>query len=643
MGYLIVVPIAAAIAVYYNRKIDETLPVAILGTSLVAYLCGIVGDLKCVFFVVLSISLFSVLYVVCNFVKQRRNNHFISVGIVIYLLLGIFYFFVTKNMLVQAQDDLHVFGRYVADFCNVGDINRYNYAPGLMMWEYVIEIFGRSFSEGKLFFAVIMLHTALMIAIFANDRTFSIKKTVFLILTIVVVPILNNRSQGFITLQGDFIIGVISAYSLSSFNKLLFTKEKYYKMAVCISLAFLTLTKNTGMVLAFLIIFMILGMEIKEGIPSFRCFISLFSIKCAIVVVASQLSWSVFCRLNKSVEKFGNVYRYILGGKAFLVILPISIVVMLIMIQIIKQKNLAAYLGCIATFGGAIYAFAVVILNNDIRINTIINYIKVIFATYAPDRYFGFGYRFLIPYIMVFIICIFLWEVIFLNIKEELSDDNDLILLLNDCFIIYSSIVFFVNAYGRPASQAGRAKECERYLYSYIVFIVVYYLYLYFKLSVYNVKLIELILSFVLASLILSSNIVGFTSANKYNGPENIFGALNEIEIQEDDVFYYVDQLSLQQFSRFYYCISPADMKNFDDRRDLKTNDMFEESDDQMRYITIEEWKKQLNDCTYVYVASVDDSFEQRYGSLFEGTINNGRLYKVLIQDEDIRLVEIAE
>ena len=57
--------------------------------------------------------------------------------------------------------------------------------------------------------------------------------------------------------------------------------------------------------------------------------------------------------------------------------------------------------------------------------------------------------------------------------------------------------------------------------------------------------------------------------------------------------------------------------------------------------LSVEDWKKQLMDYEYVVIYSVNDTFIQRYNSLFEDrtTIQPNSIYKVDNNESDLKLI----
>ena len=52
-------------------------------------------------------------------------------------------------------------------------------------------------------------------------------------------------------------------------------------------------------------------------------------------------------------------------------------------------------------------------------------------------------------------------------------------------------------------------------------------------------------------------------------------------------------------------------------------------NDETDRYMTLEEWEDVLSSCTYVYVGSTNDKFEEMYGAFFDDEIVDGRIYHI--------------
>ena len=163
MAFLVCLPIAGAIAVFFDKKIEEGIPVAMFFATFITYLLGLFGVLEFSPFVVGIFGLCGLVFSFWGCIKKKSIHNFLTFGSVMYVLFGIYYALASKGRMVAEQDDLQVYAKYVADFYHVGKIYRFDYIPGMMMWEYLSERFWRVFSDSVLFWSIAMLCVGMLL------------------------------------------------------------------------------------------------------------------------------------------------------------------------------------------------------------------------------------------------------------------------------------------------------------------------------------------------------------------------------------------------------------------------------------------------------------------------------------------------
>ncbi len=646
MAFLVCLPIAGAIATFFDKKIEEAIPVAMFIATFVTYICGISGFLTISPIVVGAIAVGALGYCLAKVIKKHSVKNIFSIGGVSYVVFGIYYAFVTRGRMVAEQDDLQVYGKYVADFYHMGKIIRFDYMPGMMMWEYLSERFWRVFSDGILFLAVAMICVGMLLAIFSIRERRHWCYYLFVGLFIVLLPLSSNIREFYFVLQNDFVMGVVMAYIVCMYLKARKYKDTFYECAVLFGLAFLTLTKATGLIISAIILLIIIGMDVvaDEKRLSFESMV--FVIKGAISIMIARLSWLFFAKSSGSAEKYSH-FAVLLWGyirpKWYLMVGTVVLIAfgVLVFKWIADNQKFALYVGFLIA-GSAILGFYACFRNTaDIRKDAIVNFLNVIFSTYAPSRSFGFGYRFYVPYAMLFVILIFVWKIVS-TVGTDMNADiighsNKLLILVNVGFVLFAVSVFFSSVYTRNPSQVARAKECERYLYAYVTAYLIIYVYQIASTNVQNYNLHRVVIFFASVMLLLLANTSGvvtkiFASDNYYN-----FDGLNYVDINENDVFFYVDQKGELDYSRFNYRISPATMINYY-FSDMMVDGFWLGNDEADRYMTSEEWNEILRSCSYVYVAATNGNFEEMYGDFFADKIINGYIYYVDKRNDSIKL-----
>ncbi len=650
MAFLVCLPIAGAIAAIYDKKIEEGIPVAMFIATFITYLCGLFGILT------VSPIVVGVLATVClgvsiwGIIKKSALHNFFTFGGILYIILGAYYALVAKGRMVSEQDDLQVYAKCVADFYHTGKVYRFDYIPGMMMWEYLSECFWRVFSDSILFLAVAMMCVGMMLAIFSVREKRSRLFYAFVTMFVVLLPLMYKVRDVYFVLQNDFVLGVTVAYIVCMYQKARHYNDVFYEYAVYLGLFFLTITKATGLILGCIIILMFVGIDLVSEGKKISLTDTVFVIKAIMSIVAARVSWLLFAKISGGAEKYSHFSRLLYGliiSKWYYVtgFVVVLVLILCFIKWIVDNKKFNVFVFAVVFGSLATSAFAVYRMEPEIRKDAIINFLNTIFSIYAPSREFGFGYRFLIPYALLFLFLLLVWRILDTVAREDDKDikfslTNRVVVLLNAGFVTFAAFVFLSNVYTRNPSQVARAKECERYLYAYVVAYLLICIYQFIHINVLPQRLHRVLLIFTSMMMLIIANTGGiitqiFAQDNYYN-----FDGLNYVDIQENDVFFYVDQTGELDYSRFNYNISPATMINYY-FSDMMVDGYWLGNDEKDRYLTDTEWNELLKSCTYVYVASTNDDFKKLYGNFFEDDIIDGHIYNVVVNGNDAKLVSI--
>ena len=646
MAFLVTLPIAGALAAVYNKKIEEGIPVAMFIATIVTYLCGIFGFLSFSPFVVGALSVLGIGICIWRLVKDHTVKRYVTFGGCMFLLMGMYYALVVKGRMIGGQDDLLVYGKYVADFYNVGKIFRFDYIPGMMMWEYLSERFWTVFSESVLFWSVAMMCTGMMLAIFSAE---SHKKNIhyfFVAIIILLFPIIVKDNESYFRLQNDFVMGVTMAYVMIMYQKSRDNKDRFYELATYLGLSFLTLTKVTGMILALILVLLLFGIDVVSRADKITYRSISYVFNCFLCVVISKLSWTITVRIHGKYEKFSDFSRAVfrmLQSHFYIVFLMLFILVGIVagLKWIAENGYSKTYIAVLLVGGMVLYGYTYIAMPSDIRNDALRNFGNVFLSIYAPYRNFGFGYRFSVPYIVVIMLLMFIWRILFLGSnKDEICLNSKIIIYLNVGLFIFSAFLFLSNYYTRDPGQAARAKECERYIYAYIVFYIIVCLYQFTRFDNYNYKLYKTVLSFLSIIILIIANTAGIVTQVYAKDDYYNFDGLNYVDINYNDVFYYIDQQGKLDYSRFNFRVSPATTVN-NYFSDMMVDGYWLGTNESDRYLTQEEWEGLLKNCTYVYVATTNEEFADMYGDFFADEIIDGRIYYVDKNEESTLLRSI--
>ena len=639
MAFLVVLPIAMLCAVYYDKRIEETLALPMIWASLLAYFCGIIYELWIAKYIIAGLAVVSLAGAVFIGYKKKNLRNLFTIGIAEFGVLAAYYMLIMRDRRIIGQDGLQIYERYVADFYYVDDINRFTAQIGLMMWKYLSLKFWPNYSEGIQLLGPVVLCVALFLFIFSfkgeNKKDILIKSLVGLFF-IVIIPINFRDNLGYFTMQYDLTAGIMTAYIICAYKRLLDTKDVFYKILILSSLFMLVQIKTNGFILAAVCILIFVGMDMAtEKASGFKAY--KFSISSGAVVLLSKLSWSIFCKLNSSNEKFSV-------GKALSKLNAVAVVGLIVafmaaaavMLFIVYKKHLVLYIVSVIALAAAIFAGTAIIVPGDIRVSAVVSFIRVVVSNFAVDREFGIGTVLLIPYIIL----ILAFPVLLYMLSKDKADEalnrtnRMLVILVNMGFVFYSSVVFLTNLYGRTHQQTAKAKECERYLFAYMIIFIAVYLFLYMHDYCRSDMYKPIMFLLVMITFFITKK--SFLYAPIKERPEvPLYNVESYIELTDKDKFFFVDQRKEHVAEHFYFRTAPARMVKWD------YVDLYLSLDGKNEPLSYDEWIEQLRSCTYVYLATTAEDFETTYGDIFEDEIVDGRIYTVTVAGDSVRLKSI--
>lgn len=634
MAFLAVIPIAMLIAVLFDKKIEETIALSMIWSALFTYICGLIYELWIAAYIIAGISALSFVGALVLIVKRKSYKNVVTFGLAQYGLLCGYYLLVFKGRFVTAQDSLRVYEKFTREFYYVGDICRYRNAVGLMAWKYLSLRFWPNYSESIQLFAGVTLCAAMLVFIFREIACKENRRPyvrAFLSLFFMLFLPLTFRN-GILSMQFDFVSGILTAYVLYAYIALKRTEDSFYKVMIISGLAYLVHIKTTGIILALICSAVMVGMEMtfgeKKGLLRYR-----FSITCAIVSIVSKMTWSLFCRINDGEEKFSLLHAMqTINPLAVGAALVMAAVALFIGVRILLSRNFKAYIAVLMLMAAAIFAGTTVLIPSGSRVMTMTSFARIIFSNYCVDREYGFGTNFLAPFIIVIVALPCLLYIVAYNTEGGTNNENKtFMILVNAGFALYASVVYLTNFYGRGLGQTVKAKECERYLFLYIIVFML--LYLTTIMNDYNRSpLYAVVIGMMLFTTVFCTK-PSMLYTQVVNRPEvETFDVMGNIDISFPDVLYFVDEKKEQSIDRFHFIVSPGRAVETD-YSDMYLNDV-----DEPHKITHEEWVEKLKECRYVYLATTGEDFAGEYGDVFDDEIVDGHIYSVIMDGESVRL-----
>ena len=334
--------IGCFIKIKLNIKIEESVFIAFFGSVLVFYVFGLFNILVVGFYFLILLFIFSLGYVIYNFIKSRVNIHeVLTLPIIIYIILMIIIFYKVKDLSYIYYDEFMFWGTNLKTMFSYDllwaeksiDGIHLVYPPFTAIAEYIFCKINTIFSEGVTYFAIISLILTSFLPIFKKEK-YCIKSLIKIILSILVVYFtINLFNYDLANLSVDLILGLV--FGVIMYLVYEADNKKDY-IVISILMASITLMKPNGILFAGIGIMQLFFKKLfysflnrksitkKEIIKNFSGVFILL-----LLIISTSLSWKTYYTLNgkklddrhdKNTTETINVKEFInaslLNGKA---------------------------------------------------------------------------------------------------------------------------------------------------------------------------------------------------------------------------------------------------------------------------------------------------------------------------------------
>lgn len=300
---------AVAISLLFNRKIYETLPVALMAVTLGVYVCALVMPLTAAVYICAGATALA-LTVSIFLAKKKSPGQILSIkpSIQLFVLVGVCAVFclLLANHRVIFYDDLSYWGLYTKNIFSIGrlpylyencSVDYKDYTPIMQILQY-LAMFGRkSFSEPVLFQANICFIYVMLLPLLsgADDKERPLLYRTAAIVMYVIFPHILS-SQFYYRLGVDLFLALVFGYALY-YIFLEDGRDIFRIFCMVLSLAFLALIKTTGIVLCIFALIMFFVREITIATErKNRINVLIQSAVLAVFAFGSYLSWQMFLR-----------------------------------------------------------------------------------------------------------------------------------------------------------------------------------------------------------------------------------------------------------------------------------------------------------------------------------------------------------
>lgn len=609
------------------KRFEIALPISFSSIIIMAFIFGLFNILPLFKYFLILLLIFIIVF----YIKQYKKNHeifkttlnnFFDSGFIIFSILWILALFLGAGLYVHSWDEYSHWAYdakaviYYSKFGASQDImlKSKNYPPIFTVWHYIISIFTK-FNEHNLYVGLNMLIMVYLLPIFYYIKNNNIITKIFIFIASVFSICVFGGVYGYFSLYADAAISIIFASTL--FVYYLLKNEHFnkgYDKLLFLLYIILTLSKPNGFVIS--------------GISLIIIFLDeMFS--CSIKSVGT---------LTKKTSDFIKKYKLIIFS---------------VFITLIIWKFYLFFMSKITT---DYYDFTLLPdslrgnLNLKLDYSYILNFCKRVF--YSLDSSFISGpinltlYQFLIINFSIIFILIYKIEG---NIKKSLRKFLPILLGYISFFIITVISVF----YALSVYEASILASFSRYLNWFNVILPLIIIFLISKINNSNLVLKNIILTFILLYIPLSSMFKVIINPLK-NDSLNVSYARNEKvrivnENTEPDSFVYVidqqeeDGIMAMWYSRYYCFPRKTNATGAVIGWKIKTKKNKDDLGDWG--FTAEAWAKHLKKYKfdYVFLYSKDDEFFNETEFLYDDvdTAKKATLFKIINNDDSIKLIPI--
>ena len=251
--------IALFIAVYFNRKIEDTLGISFITVIILLFLFGLIEQLQMGILFVYLLSVLSLIVTINLSIKKKVSLFsFITPGIVMYGGVIGYVMLTCHDLFRREWDEYSHWGLAVKDMFYYDAFAKHidssvwlqRYPPFSTLVEYFFMYNNEMFSEGILYVAYLSFLFSLLIVFFSKCKWNTVTYNLIAGIIVILLPMVFFDHYYFIYV--DLLLGVLSAYVLVCYFSEKLTGFNIIRIGG--GLVALVLTKDMGLVIALLFV-----------------------------------------------------------------------------------------------------------------------------------------------------------------------------------------------------------------------------------------------------------------------------------------------------------------------------------------------------------------------------------------------------
>jgi hypothetical protein len=666
MPIIVSLPIAAAIALIFRKRIENTISLAIFLIITLLYISGIVANFTPGIVLTFLTAAVAAGYTVYNLFKDKSKfkEYLFTPGLVVFIALAVYFLLVSFGRYINhGTDEFHHWGlaaKYfymLNDYSNVPmttDSSPYH-GPAVTLWSFFSTRFWLSCSTGMMMWGQQLLAVSLILPIFQQIDKFKSKYKILLAtLFITVLPYclrdVSSIGMGYTTLQTNTVQALLFGFALIYFMEYYQKEDRFYLALSLYAMFILPITKRTGIIDAMIFFFIIYSAMILHRKYDLK---KVWKIMVMYLVLSfgSYLSWEAYIASSGGKGRgllsavVGIVGKLASRGALFVAAGVVVLIAGVLFVVVLQNKHPRIIVGSIAiAFSAACLLFmrsydSPAELKEEATVMVLRSLFGFDYRGYGENikmDVFQIGHLLPLSIGLFFVIVYLLWRYYVKGKNYAREKDlfvHYLVVLsiigygLLQIFRLTGAVTFM--GYENQANLAIADNYIGGYFLSFILFMVYDFLTEQREKEDFEGRTALVLLAILLSFFNCSAALVSLVEK-----PEgHYFYALDGFEFEFGDKVFLMDvnKEAYDLFEEFYYEAAPAKIGS--------GTWYIEYMGDKY---TIEQVSRKLIDggYNYVYIENLGPDFKEYYADLFTdpSTIDNNHIYSVKAEGNSVKL-----
>ena len=646
MGILGAAVIGAAIALKFNRKIEETIGISAILISFIIYIPGLFLSLTPGYIISMILIGVSLIYCVYMIIKDRAlvRDLLCTWGGLAFLIYLVFFAYYAYHRDFSHPDELYCWGLMAKNYYLYNDLNSSlstavsDQTPLMPIWNWFCAKNWIAFSDTVCYFGQDMFVISIMLPVFARIKRKITPAEFFVIIAMLPSLLVLSGMEGFNYILTDVVLAAVLCMFVYQAVLYILTDDSFHFVVSCGMIIAMCLTKRAGVLTASLAV---LAVSTAYLYKSFRKLTELCIY--AGIAVITVLSWC------------GFIAYVILPPAALIGAVMLHVIMHRVELTDIKYHSAIRMILAIVCAGALGIFMLIFLARSGYAYDVLARFMRDLFAVSLsdPERY---GYIRLSYGIFILAACIL---GVYLKSRNEEVMTMQVVSGIVMAMILYAVAMLYTHIDSVGPMNDYRESIIPRYMIPWEI-LVVFLIICVFVIERETLDLKYLLIGFVILLLISDS---GSLYGGLFAKHRNIgYTAITDggETYKAGDMIYFIDELNPEGYSdrEFYYSVCPA-KTNFIYDVIKGTNGVVdvdvEEFEAQMLgrseflpeyYATmlgIQFYDYDYDSYDYVYLQSYADDFVDRLGSLFENPddIAPGSAYYVIPDGDHVVLRKI--